>query len=237
MNGRAARDKGKGLLTCKNSSTVDYFVCSSNLIPKVSDFCVEDFCEILSDVHCPVFLELNFEKICSETTESSSNEVKIKLWDQKKHEQFVSNLDLDALNTVNNEILHLKSSDEICQKDINNIVDNITNLIITNAEKSFGKFPLHSKSDNISKSSSWFGHNCTKARKQFHRARYQYKLRKTYANKEFLKNASTNYKRTVKMFHFKFQQNNIRNIRKLKHTNPKKVLEIFERQKERKRKS
>ena len=87
LNGRAARDKGKGLLTCKNSTMVDYFVCSSNLIPKVSDFCVEDFCEILSDVHCPVFLELIFEKkSCTETTESSSNEVKIKLWDQKKHE-------------------------------------------------------------------------------------------------------------------------------------------------------
>ena len=190
-------------------------------------FVWKNFCEILSDVNCPVFLELNFEKSCSETTESSSNEVKIKLWDQKKQELFLSNLDLDALNIVNNEILQLKTSDETCQKDINNIVDNITNLIITSAEKSFGKLPLYSKSDNISKSPSWFGHNCIKARKQFHTARYRYKLRKTYANKEFLKNASTNYKRTVKMYHFKFQQNNIQNIRKLKHTNPKKYWKFL----------
>ncbi|MFI0416605.1 MAG: hypothetical protein ACH255_21010, partial [Candidatus Thiodiazotropha sp.] len=56
----------------------------------------------------------------------------------------------------------------------------------------------------------------------FHTARYRYKLRKTYANKEFLKNASTNYKRTNKVYHFKFQQNNIQNIRKLRHTNQKK---------------
>lgn len=104
---------------------------------------MEDFCEILSDVHCPVFLELNFEKSCSETTESSSNEVRFKLGDQKKQELFVSNLDIDALDIVNNEILQLKTSDEICQKDINNKVDNITNLIITSAEKSFGKLPLY----------------------------------------------------------------------------------------------
>lgn len=58
LNGRTASDKGKGLPTCKGTSTVDYFICSSNINPLISEFFVDTFCPLLSDVHCPVVLEL-----------------------------------------------------------------------------------------------------------------------------------------------------------------------------------
>ena len=56
LNERTARDNGIGAPTCRNASTVDYSVCSPNLISVIKDFFVEEFCEILSDVHCPVYL-------------------------------------------------------------------------------------------------------------------------------------------------------------------------------------
>ena len=58
LNGRAAHDSGMGNPTCKNVSTVDYFISSPNIIPFISDFHVYGFSSILSDVHCPVALQL-----------------------------------------------------------------------------------------------------------------------------------------------------------------------------------
>ena len=57
LNGRTSRDHGVGALTCKNQSTVDYFLCSSIIFSMIIDFYVHDFCETLSDVHSPVYLE------------------------------------------------------------------------------------------------------------------------------------------------------------------------------------
>ena len=48
-----------GKCTCKNVSVVDYALVSSDLFPLISDFAVLDFCELYSDVHCPIFLKLN----------------------------------------------------------------------------------------------------------------------------------------------------------------------------------
>ena len=47
---------------CKNVNVVDYALVSSDLFPLISDFAVLDFCEIYSDVHCPIVLKLNLIK-------------------------------------------------------------------------------------------------------------------------------------------------------------------------------
>ena len=44
LNGRTASDKNIGSYTCKDSSTVDYFICSANILPLIIDFYVDDFC-------------------------------------------------------------------------------------------------------------------------------------------------------------------------------------------------
>ena len=59
VNGRAGSDTNIGKCTCKNVSVVDYALVSSDLFPLISDFAVLDFCELYSDVHCPIVLKLN----------------------------------------------------------------------------------------------------------------------------------------------------------------------------------
>ena len=59
VNGRAGSDASIGKCTCKNVSVVDYALVSSDLFPLISDFAVLDFCELYSDVHCPIVLKLN----------------------------------------------------------------------------------------------------------------------------------------------------------------------------------
>ena len=59
VNGRAGSDASIGKCTCKNVSVVDYALVSSDLFPLMRDFAVLDFCELYSDVHCPIVLKLN----------------------------------------------------------------------------------------------------------------------------------------------------------------------------------
>ena len=55
----AGSDASIGKCTCKNVSVVDYALVSSDLFPLISDFAVLGFCELYSDVHCPIVLKLN----------------------------------------------------------------------------------------------------------------------------------------------------------------------------------
>ena len=56
LNGRL---DGSSKVTCKNVSTVDYFLCSTNVLPFVTNLYVHGFCDLLSDVHCAVSLLLD----------------------------------------------------------------------------------------------------------------------------------------------------------------------------------
>ena len=63
MNGRFGKDKQIGKKTCKDSSTVDYIIISTNFAEYVSDFDVLDFDPILSDIHCPVYAAFTIKTI------------------------------------------------------------------------------------------------------------------------------------------------------------------------------
>ena len=62
-NGRVGDDLDIGKKTCFNrnvgTSAVDLVVASPELFPCFSNFRVEDFCEHLSDTHCPIILSLH----------------------------------------------------------------------------------------------------------------------------------------------------------------------------------
>ena len=48
-----------GNVHVKMSVCVDYAFVSSDVFPLISDFAVLVFCELYSDVHCPIVLKLN----------------------------------------------------------------------------------------------------------------------------------------------------------------------------------
>ncbi|VDI18704.1 Hypothetical predicted protein [Mytilus galloprovincialis] len=57
MNGRTLGDID-GKFTCRNSSVVDYCLCSAELIQNFTDFKVLDFSSLYSDVHSPIEISL-----------------------------------------------------------------------------------------------------------------------------------------------------------------------------------
>ena len=64
-NGRFGSDKGVGNYTCykpgseNGTSVIDYSLTSDSLLPYICNFSIGVFDKSLSDVHCPLFLELS----------------------------------------------------------------------------------------------------------------------------------------------------------------------------------
>ena len=132
---------------------------------------------------------------------------------------------MEEIRSINENILQCMSSNQVSKKEIDDIVNKINTSLLSNAESSFGKVKL--KDSQMHETPKWFGSKCSNSRKKFHRARYNYKLRKTNHNRDKLKNASKEYKTTVKHFYNKFRKHNVNKIRNLRTTNPKKYWKIL----------
>ena len=98
---------------------------------------------------------------------------------------------------------------------------------MTSADKSFRKPKRAKVNAPNTNPPTWFGTNCKKARKQFHSARYQYKLRKDLQSKENLKIASKTYKTTVRQYHKKFKIDAVKRLKYLKQSNPRRYWQIL----------
>ena len=143
---------------------------------------------------------------------------------QIKKDDFLFNFSLEDLYKLNEHIL-MAQNRESTQADINLICESFDSLILSTAENSFGK--TTGKTFNNGNTSSWFTTECKKARKQFHSARYQFKLRKSYEKKERLKMTSNSYKRTLKKSHAKFKHDKVQRLKKMKTTNPRKFWKLL----------
>ena len=151
--------------------------------------------QVSADFLRVVQLQLPCEQEHVNNHSNSHESERVKLWDETMKDEFLYNIDLNAFDNINENISCLRLERNITQNDIVCIVESFNKVILyTSAEKSFGTYKISDQSNASSKPQPWFGRKCTKARKQFHTARFQYKLRKSFENKERLKTASKSYK-------------------------------------------
>ena len=76
INGRIGLDKNVGDLTCARASTVDYMICSPDLLHKIEDFTIAIFDPLLLDKHSPIHISINLENnshVSSSTTTDENN--------------------------------------------------------------------------------------------------------------------------------------------------------------------
>ena len=197
------------------------------MLNMVAGLHVQDYCSLLSDSHNPVSLELNFnskwlmdERVIGETTQKH-----IKLWDQEKSELFCSNLSYQKINNVVEGLSDLETRDNITQNDINLVLENISDVFLSSAQNSFGL--LYDRKVQKTKQPTWYGPECKIMTKRWHNAKYRYKLDKTDTNKTTLKQNSKAYKRTMRQSYHKFKKYQVKKLRSLKHSNPKRYWKIL----------
>ena len=88
VNGRVGYDKLVGSFTLDNTSTIDYAICSPDLLSCITDFKVDIFDPLLSDKHNPICITINTvrdkkqpDKPSENIPESNSSFIKCK-WDK-----------------------------------------------------------------------------------------------------------------------------------------------------------
>ena len=75
MNGRLGNDTDK--YTCytgMGESSIDYLVCSKEIIPLISSFTIESFERCLSDAHCPLTILIQTNSGDQQSTQKNTDE-------------------------------------------------------------------------------------------------------------------------------------------------------------------
>ena len=231
LNGRIGSDFTCPTLTCKNKSTVDYFISSAHILPIIKDLRVHEFSCLLSDAHSPVSLsiDVNYKRKESKP-KCNSTFIKQKLWESEKSEAFVNNIDILKVSDIEMRLDHLIDNKRVDGNEIDDIVRDIGLLFNTSAKDTFG----HTKVFSVNKRSNskpWFNYECKRERNLYHKTRQMYNKYKTSFYKDILKTVSKNYKKTLSQHYNRFNNDKINKLRAVKRNNPREYWKIINSQK------
>ena len=227
LNGRMDKDREIPKLTCKDSSTVDYFLSTVQNFSLIQDFEILNFNALFSDAHCPITLSIEVYSYNTDTSQMHKPilQPKVKLWDERKSNQFVENIrqtDVDEILQSLNEI----SPDKVNNEIVNDVVQKIEMLFMSNAKETFGvKKPKTPETDKLNK--PWFNAECKNSRNIYHNTRKLYNRYKNEYYKNKLKIVSKEYKNVISKSVKNFKKSKIETLRNLKHSNTKQFWKII----------
>ena len=200
LNGRFGEDKISPKLTCKDSSTVDYFISSAYNFAHTAALKVFDFSPLYSDAHCPITLHIGK---CPQTIPPYKEinacitpKMKMKLWDKEKKDLFTKNLNRSFIADTDARLNVLLSAENVTVSDISSVMNDINDTFLNTCETTFGfsKSTPH-KIDKPFR--PWFNAECHQARNAYNKIRRLYNKNKTLHNKNMLKNLNKGYKNTL----------------------------------------
>ena len=244
VNGRMGSDKGVGRLTCKNRSTVDYCIVSSGIVPNICNFEVDDFCESLSDVHCPVGISLKSNAIGNAGNTASRDQgdsrqstpkqyVHRACWNNSKRGDFIDMLDNDRINALNEDILQLHALEglNVSQGDVNNVYSELCNIILDSGFSSdtvkTSKVRISSSKKDARVKKEWFNEDCHKLRKEFHVSKQKDKILNSDLSRSDRQRASKKYKKIVNKCKSEHKRNFVESLRRLKSSDAKAYWKIL----------
>lgn len=109
LNGRIGDDFWNPGLTCKNKSTIDYFISSAYVFPTIKNLQVHEFSSLYSDAHCPVSCTLNVSNEPNQIVNNNNVddlETKYNLWNSEKKDNFVDNIDIIKVSEIEMKLDH-----------------------------------------------------------------------------------------------------------------------------------
>ena len=105
VNGRVDKDFFVGAFTYKTINVIDYLIANSELITFIKSFCISDFNNLTSDVHCALEFSPKTNDL-SVKYESNSDPKYVKHWDDdiaSKYQKYFTSKSGEIRN-ANNEI-------------------------------------------------------------------------------------------------------------------------------------
>ena len=221
MNGRLANTHHYTFLSNNGCSVIDYLLTGDNDLPRLNDFCIEEFNE-WSD-HAPLSFSLCCNNVCNEN--NGHEEIKFK-WDSNLRDMFRSDIveNLNVFDTIVNKEILDKSS-------INCMLNDFTSKMRSIADPLFAKhchFKQHAYySSNIFNNKSWFDSECISARTCYKRALNQFNIDKTNDNRIYLCTCKKQYKDTVRKKKSEFYKMKMSELESLRRRKPKDFWSHF----------
>ncbi|CAG2219895.1 unnamed protein product [Mytilus edulis] len=224
MNGRTLGDID-GKFTCRNSSVVDYCLCSAELIQNFTDFKVHDFSSLYSDVHSPIEISLKqtdqeVSTKCSD--DARTNEQKINNWTNEKSYKFLECLNLTEIENINSEI---DDTTVVTQETVDMIISKIGKVLINSAGNTFGFKVSAGKKSEHRKNKPWFDHDCKAARSEFRKMKRN--KNKSPFHRALVSDAEKRYKNTMNKAHKKYRSDFRKKMDDLKQKDAKEFWRLL----------
>ena len=150
-------------ITHNGKSLIDYFILDSSSLNLIKDITVSNFDERLSDVHCPVVIELagSTETLPDDSVVVSKLKRK---WNREVQELYTSEINSKELIEIENSL-----QVETCSLETLNVVNNrIVHVTKDSATKAGA---LHEVKNSKMKTNLWFDRECQEQRTIYRRIR------------------------------------------------------------------
>ena len=141
LNGRLGQDRDQLKTTCKDQSTIDYFIASACVLEYISNLVINEFSSLFSDQHCGIAITLGATYQSSgsaDLNQSCSTEPKIKLWDKENAHFFINNIDQSEVLRIKQLVDECSENENVTKNDIDMITDGIEKISNDTCKETFG---------------------------------------------------------------------------------------------------
>ena len=244
VNGSFGSDAGVGNFTCHkknrenlNQSVVDYCLVSECLLPFISNFSVDVFDRLMSDVHSPICLDIkNIPVVKNVQNPHEENVEKIlfkSAWKPELQSEYKNAFVENDIMQLTRDILNQQFSPDPSKEEIDKLVTDLTSIIVDPAKNVGLCKKIRTKKGKARKSpnQSWFNSECENKRKQFFTAKNELRKAKTPEEKnscrEKMDKAGIEYKIFISTHHKEYTRDLHKNLRELHRHHPKQYWQIL----------
>ena len=234
LNGRIGSDKGIGKFTChthRGRSVVDYVLASTDILPLVSSFNVNDP-NILSDHSIIDFSVMSNSHLSDENDfeQCNSESVQYKyIWDKNLLDEYKARLSsADTINTFEHACMIL-NNDQLSPDDIVRSLNCIVEGIELCAKPLFAKTLYHDKRECIFLDNHvpWFDDDCRIKRCEFYRFLNIFRQDRTDANRVNMVSACSNFKKVLRRARYSYDRKQTSKLNEFRFQNAKAYWKLL----------
>ena len=216
LNGRTKSDKNIGKQTCADKSTIDFAICSPNILKNIEDFYIDDFDPLLSDKHSPVCISLYLGEPDTQiidtphppdTSENdSSKRIKCK-WDEQKKDEYKLNFDEQKINAIM-QTLSTTVSNELTQTSLDNCTLAINEIFLEPAKATgmYNKTCVTKNKRRKKQNKPWFNEECLASKKKYKEHKNLSSKNPSDENKQKLNDLANCHKKTLRRVKRKYEK-------------------------------
>jgi hypothetical protein len=235
VNGRFGQDYKIGQTTCKGASVVDYVIASPGILGSVTDFQIDDFDPLLSDIHSPICVTLS-NRTCdnnySEPVKENKSNINVNMgsksvkWQNNLADEYKNNIDINSIIELSND-LDKYNTGTVSAEVINSINDRIQQILLSPAEKlNMVKKAGNGKSKNKN-NKPWFNEECKKIKAEYMKIKKKFKMFKSTVTKNEMKSKGKELRQVCRKNKRLYERNLHCKLKCMKNKNPKDYWNIL----------